>query len=265
MLSYPSGMAVSSRALGVLSDALRAHRNQRATRWRKLSAGRQALLVVAYLRKGETYADLACGFEIGTSTVYRYVREALALLAAMAPTLEQAIEVAARKAYVIVDGSLLRIDRVGMASGRDRPYYSGKHKAHGLNVQVIADPIGRLVWISPPLPGARHDMGAARDHGIIDALAEHEIPAAADTAYQGAGPTVAVPQRRRRKDPDTGRFRKLSRNQNEVNKAHARRRGPGERVNAELKNWRVLRKIRSSPNSADKLIAAVQTLMIANA
>ncbi len=87
MLSYPSGMTVSSRALGLLADALRAHRNQRATRWRKLSAGRQALLVVAYLRKGETYADLACGFEIGTSTVYRYVREALALLAAMAPTL----------------------------------------------------------------------------------------------------------------------------------------------------------------------------------
>jgi hypothetical protein len=53
-----------------------------------------------------------------------------------------------------------------------------------LNVQVIADPIGRLVWISPPLPDARHDMGAARDHGIIDALTEHEIPAAADTAYQ---------------------------------------------------------------------------------
>ncbi|TQM11062.1 hypothetical protein [Pseudonocardia kunmingensis] len=47
MLSYPSGMTVSSRALGVLSDALRAQRNQRRTRWRKLPAGRQALLVVA--------------------------------------------------------------------------------------------------------------------------------------------------------------------------------------------------------------------------
>ena len=77
MLSYPSGMTVSSRALSMLSDALRAHRNQRRTRWRKLTAGRQALLVVAHLRKGETYADLACGFEIGTSTVYRYMREAL--------------------------------------------------------------------------------------------------------------------------------------------------------------------------------------------
>lgn len=79
MLSYPSGMTVSSRALGVLSDALRAQRNQRRTRWRKLSPGRQALLVVAHLRKGETCADLACGFRIGTSTVYRYIREALEL------------------------------------------------------------------------------------------------------------------------------------------------------------------------------------------
>jgi hypothetical protein len=101
VLSYPSGMTVSSRALGVLADALRAHRNQRSTRWRKLSAGRQALLVVAYLRKGETYADLACGFRVGTSTVYRYIREALALLATMAPTLEQAIEVARRKARMV--------------------------------------------------------------------------------------------------------------------------------------------------------------------
>ena len=226
MLSYPSGMTVSSRALGVLSDALRAQRNQRRTRWRKLSPGRQALLVVAHLRKGETYADLACGF---------------------------------------LDGTLLRIDRVGMTSGYGRAFNSGKHKAHGLNVQVVADPIGRLVWISPPLPGARHDMGAAREHGIIDALATHEIPAAADTAYQGAGPTVAVPQRRRRKDLGTGRYRRLSRNRKDVNTAHARRRGPGERANAELKNWRVLRKIRSSPNTAHRLIAAVQTLMITSA
>ena len=66
MLSYPSAMTVSGRALTTLADALRRHRKERATRWRKLSAGRQALLVVAYLRKGETYSDLACGFRIGT-------------------------------------------------------------------------------------------------------------------------------------------------------------------------------------------------------
>jgi hypothetical protein len=113
------------------------------------------------------------------------------------------------------------------------------------------------------LPAARHDIDVAREHGIIDALTAHEIPAAADTAYQGAGPTVAVPQRRRRKDPDTCRYRKLSQNQHDVN--NPRRRGPGERVNAELKNWRVLRKIRSGPSTAGELVAVVQAVMIANA
>jgi hypothetical protein len=81
VLSYPSAMTVSSRAVNLLANTLRRHRNQLATRWRKLSAGRQALLVVAYLRKGETYAAVACGFQVGTSTVYRYVREAIELLA----------------------------------------------------------------------------------------------------------------------------------------------------------------------------------------
>jgi hypothetical protein len=255
-------MSVSNRALIMLADLLRQRRTQRGTRWRRLDAGRQALLVVAYLRKGETYADLAGGFAVGTTTVYRYVREALDLLAVRAPTLQQAIEVARGKAYVVLDGTLLRIDRVGMIGGRDRPFYSGKHKCHGVNVQVIADPAGRLIWASPALPGARHDMGAAREHGIIDAVNDAGIPVLADTAYQGSGPAIRVPFRRRRLDRDTGRYRPLSANQKAVNTAHARRRGPGERANAEIKNWKVLRKIRTSPNRATTLVKAIQTLII---
>ena len=263
MPSYPSGMTVSNRSLQLLADALRARRNELRTRWRRLEPGRQALLVVAYLRKGETYADLGCGFAVSVATVYRYVREGLTLLASMAPTLDEAIAVAAGKAYVILDGSHLQIDRVGMTSGNDRPYYSGKQKAHGLNVQVIADPSGRLIWVSPPLPGARHDIAAAREHGILDAFDTSVVQALADTGYQGAGPSVTVPQRRRRKDPETGKYRPLSAAQKEVNTAHARLRGPGERANAQLKNWKVLRKIRSSPNQAGPLINAIQTLILA--
>jgi hypothetical protein len=90
-------MTASNRALIMLADGLRQRRTTLGTRWRRLDAGRHALLVVAYLRKGETYADLAGGFAVGTTTVYRYVREALDLLAAMAPTLAQAIEVAAAR------------------------------------------------------------------------------------------------------------------------------------------------------------------------
>jgi pyruvate/2-oxoglutarate dehydrogenase complex dihydrolipoamide acyltransferase (E2) component len=157
-------MTVSTAALNLLAEALRGRRRQVGTRWRVLSAGRQALLVLAHLRTGETYADLAVGFDIGLSTTYRYVREALQVLAATAPTLEQAVQVAASKAYVTVDGTVLRIDRVAMTSGNDRPYYSGKHKAHGVNEQVIADPVGRLIWASPALPGPRHAPDTDRRH-----------------------------------------------------------------------------------------------------
>ena len=66
MPSYPAGITVSNHALITLSDALRARRATVGTRWRRLTVGRQALLVVAHLRKGETYADLAGGFGIGT-------------------------------------------------------------------------------------------------------------------------------------------------------------------------------------------------------
>ncbi|GHB86229.1 hypothetical protein GCM10010306_096360 [Streptomyces umbrinus] len=62
------------------------------------------------------------------------------------------------KAFVILDGTLLPIDRIAAGA----PYYSGKHKRHGMNVQVLTDPIGRLLWASPVLPGPTHDLTAAR-------------------------------------------------------------------------------------------------------
>jgi hypothetical protein len=257
--SYPAGITVSNHALITLSDALRRSRTARGTRWRRLSAGEQALLVLAHLRKGETYAELAAGFAIGTTTAFRYIHEALAVLATMAPSLQEAITVAIRKAFVILDGTLLRIDRVGMRSGRDRPYYSGKHKAHGVNVQVIADPAGRLIWASPALPGARHDMGAAHEHGILDALRAAQLKVIADNGYRGSG--FEVPQRRRPADPETGKHRRLSRNQKAVNSAHARQRGPGERANAQLKTWKILRKIRCCPRRATDLVKAVVVLI----
>jgi DDE superfamily endonuclease len=126
------------------------------------------LLVRAHLRCGHTYAQLAAGFGVGTTTAYRYVTEAVDLLAALAPTLADAMKTASTKAFMLLDGTLLPIDRIVA----DRPFSSGKHKKHGTNVQIIAVPHGRLLWASPVLPGAAHEIKAARTHGIIDALAE---------------------------------------------------------------------------------------------
>jgi hypothetical protein len=86
VLVYPSSMPVSNRALQVLAEALRQRRSAMGSRWRRLPAGQQALLVLAYLNKGETYTALAGGFGVGTATVFRYVREGVDVLATVAPT-----------------------------------------------------------------------------------------------------------------------------------------------------------------------------------
>jgi len=45
-----------------------------------------------------------------------------------------------------------------------------KHRKHGMNLQVIASPDGDIVWVSGPLPGAVHDLTAARIWGCHDGL-----------------------------------------------------------------------------------------------
>ncbi len=144
MLVRPAGVDVSSPALRFLTQQLRRYRRRIGSRRRRLSAGRQALLTPAHLRMGHTYAQCAAGFGAGTTTAYRYVTEAVKLLAALAPSLADAVRTVSVKAFVILDGTLPPIDRIAA----DRPFYSGKHKKHGMNVQVTADPFGRLLWAS---------------------------------------------------------------------------------------------------------------------
>ncbi len=128
---------------------------------------------------------------VGTTTAYRYVTEAVQLLAALAPSLTDAVRTASVKAFVILDGTYCR------STALPRRPYSGKHRKHGMNVQVITDPFGRPLWASPALPGAVHDARAAREHGIVDALAEAGIKCWADKGYRDAGGTVRIPRRGR--------------------------------------------------------------------
>ncbi|MFD7283515.1 transposase family protein [Streptomyces sp. NPDC059862] len=251
MLVYPSALDLSSSSLRYLTRHLSAHRVRIGSRWRRLGAGRQALLALAHLRCGDTYAQLAAGFGVGIATVYRYVREAVEVLAALAPTLADAVRKAHTKAFVILDGTLLSIDRIAA----DRPYYSGKHKRHGMNIQVISDPFGRLLWASPALPGAVHDIRAARTHGIIEALTRADARTWADKGYQGARGTVRVPYR--------GRWSTLPPGKRAVNSSHARIRAVGEQANAALKGWRLLRKLRCSTTRITDIVKAVLALHLA--
>src|ERR1700738_2505634 len=71
MLFYRAPLPLSSKTLSYAAGIIRRHRASIGSCWRKLNPGRQALLVLAYLRKGETFAELAAGFGGGTATAVR--------------------------------------------------------------------------------------------------------------------------------------------------------------------------------------------------
>lgn len=250
-MTYPGTISLSTAHLTHLADLLRAHRAAIGCRWRKLAPGRQALLVLAHLRNGDTYARLAAGFGLGTATVFRYVREAVDLLASRAPSLTAALWRLAHNGHqlAILDGTLVRIDRFG--GDLNRLYYSGKHHHHGVNLQGLVDPRrGDLVWISDGLPGSTHDLTAARIHDLIRHAARADVQLLADKGYQGAGGTVTTPHKGRR----------LTKTQKAHNRMVNSVRGPGERGFAILKTWRILTKVRCCPRRIGRLANAVLTL-----
>lgn len=251
MLFYRAALPLSRQTLTFVSGLIRTHRRELGSVWRRLDPGQQALLVLVYLRKGEPFAQVGAGFGVSTTTCWRYVGETVELLAKRAPKLRAALRKATRQgmAYVVIDGTLIPIDRVAA----DRPFYSGKHRMHGVNLQVVASPDGTILWVSGDLPGSTHDTAAARIWNLLGALRDAGLIALADKGYHRYDPTgrhVITPYKGRGK-PES---------QKDANRAHARLRGPGERANAQLKTWRVLRKVRVSPRRTGRLAKAIHVL-----
>jgi DDE superfamily endonuclease/Helix-turn-helix of DDE superfamily endonuclease len=252
MLFYRAALPLSRKTLTFVARIIRRHQISIGSPWRKLNPGQQALLVLVYLRKGETFAEVAAGFGVGTSTAWRYVNETVALLAARAPKLRKAVRDAKKAgcAYVILDGTLIPVDRVAA----DRPFYSGKHRKHGMNLQVIASPDGDILWVSGALPGSVHDKKAEWVWGVLAELEAAGLVTLADKGYQGSTHAKIPYKGKNKPEP-----------QKQANKAHARLRSPGERANAQLKTWRILRKLRCCPWRAGQLAKAIHVVQVLEA
>ncbi len=223
MLFYRAALPLSSRTLTFVSGIIRRHRSATRLRWRKLNPGKQALLVLAHLRKGETFAELAARLGVGVTMAWRYVNETVALLAARAPKLRKAVRDAKKTghAYVVLDGTLIPIDRIAV----DRPFYSGKHRKHGMNLQVIASADGDILWVSGAPPGSVHDKKAEWIWGVLAELEAAGLVVLTDKGYLGSS-YAKIPYRGKNK-PES---------QKAANRAHAKLRSPGERANAQLKS-----------------------------
>jgi len=245
-----------------VSGLLHAERRQRGTRKgrRALGCFAQAVLILRWFIDGTRIKQLAVDNAISVKTVYRYLHEGIDLLAAHAPNLHQALAVATETglSHVNLDGVVIPTDRVKTPGPNNADlWWSGKHKHHGGNVQVISAPDGWPLWTSPVRPGREHDMTCARTHGVIDALAtvRDTLISLADLGYEGAADVLRVPIKKIN-------GRKLTDDQKTYNKLLRGVRGIGERANALLTvRFKALRRVSLDPWRIGPITAAALVLL----
>ena len=264
-VTYTATLPVREQTVLRVAALLYTERSRRGTRTgtRALSCYWQAVLVIRWLLDGTRVTQLAVDHQIGRSTCYEYLHEALGVLAAQAPGLHSAL-LAAKLAgydYVIIDGTLVDTDRCrtpGPTMGVDL-WWSGKHEQHGGNVQVITAPDGWPLWTSAVRPGREHDTTALREHvevlPLLQIWTEQAGRVLGDLGYEGEAGTITVGF----KKPAGG---KLSRIQKMYNKVHNGLRAIGERGNSLLKTtFRALRNVSLCPWRIGTIVAAALVLL----
>ncbi len=271
-VSYTAVLPVRESTVAFVSGLLAAERRRRGTRGRRRALGcyRQAVLLLRWFLDGTRLAQLAADNRIGSSTAYRYLHEGIDVLAAAAPGLRGAL-LAARAAghpHVTVDGTLVRTDRChapGPTARGDRPerrvdlWWSGKHTAHGGNVQVIAAPDGWPLWTSPVRPGREHDTTALRIHPealpLLTEWTDADHAALADLGYEGERTALTTPIKKTTDAP-------LTDDERTVNLLHAATRAPAERGNSLLKTtFKALRRVSLCPWRIGAITAAALVLL----
>lgn len=255
---YQVRLPLSAQTITFVADLFRAHLKVIGSRWRKLPAGKIAVIVLAVLRHDQRLADMAGGNDISAGTVRRWVREVLQLLAARAPRLDRALGKIARQGgeVVLIDGTLIRTER---RSGKDnRKNYSGKHKTHGLLFLALTDVAGNLLWISAAQPGRASEITTARHHNLVQKLRQAGLGALADLGFVGLDddpddPIVITGRKATRTTP-------LTTAQKQANQLISSERAAVEHGFADLKNWRILTKLRMDAAHATMLLRALLVL-----
>jgi hypothetical protein len=264
-ITYNAVLPVRERTVVFLTSLLDAERVLRRTRTgtRILSTRDQAVLVLRWFLDDTRMSQLARDNGICGSTAYDYRDEAIGVLAARRPGLHGALLAAkaAGHTHVILDGTLIPTDRScrpGPTPGVDL-WWSGKHKHHGGNVQVLSAPDGWPLWTSQVRPGREHDTTAARADPVLLHLITEWVQdgalALADLGYQGEATLFRLPA----KKPKGG---ELTEDQQAYNALHSALRCLGERANSLLKTtFRVLNRIRGCPWRIGDITAAALVLL----
>jgi hypothetical protein len=267
VIAYPAMLDVPRELVWFLSRLLAARRRELGTRpgLRALSCFRQALFTLVWFWERRGIPLIGRGFGISQATSYRYLDEAISVLAACAPDLHAALRQVAAEgwSHVVLDGKVVDADRCAEKTLTTHgevidAWYAGKTNDFGGNIQAVMRPDGLPVWVSDALPGSTHDLTAARE-GVLGALywaaSQLGLPVLADPGYQGARIGVHTPI----KHPADGQI--LDADNRCYNALLRSLRCLGERGFALLTGrWRTLQHVTATPRKIGALAKAALVL-----
>ena len=257
-LVYQVELPLSTRTFELVITVIRKHREQIKSRWRKKTDDQIALIVLGVLRHDQRLSDMGGGNDVSASTVRRWVLEVVDGLAARAARLDRVLAKVKRagQEVVLLDGTLVPTRR--RTGTQNRRNYSGKHKRHGLLFLVMTDLHGNLLWISAAAPGRTHDGKATKNNRIPAKLRKLDLAMVGDLSFTNVdddknNPVVLTGRRPHAK-------RRLTEAEKEVNSWISRDRAANEHGIADLKNWRILTKLRMHAKNATRLLRALMVL-----
>jgi hypothetical protein len=211
------------------------------------------LMALVWLRVYPTYEVLGFFFDLHKRNAQLNVRAVLATLDTIddfpfdRPNRDRkklpsaaAVMAAFPEVGVLIDSKEQRVNR---PTGYDaqKPYYSGKKKAHTVKTQVVVDPCGQIEGVSDSVPGgAHHDLPLLCGSGVLEQLAPGEA-AMMDKGYVGLNNyypevPVVIPFKASRNHP-------LTEEQKAYNREVARYRIVVEHTMAQLNRFTVLRQV----------------------
>jgi hypothetical protein len=159
------------------------------------------VMALVWLRIYPTYEVMGFFFSLHKTNARHNIEEVLDTLLDLSafgferPTKErkklsslQAVMDAFPEVALVIDSKEQHLQR---PSGRDeeghsrqRPYYSGKKKAHTLKTQIAVHPDGLIEAVSDSVPGAVHDLTLLRETKLLERLDADE-GAMMDKGYDG--------------------------------------------------------------------------------
>jgi len=253
-------------------------RRHKQPRQRARGAGRRyryalrdrLLMTLFWLRVYSTYEAIGFFFAMNKTNVEDNLKDCLATLETLADfaferpgkdrrklRTVQAVMDAFPDVALVIDAKEQRIQRpksqkptpeegqapceTAQATDTQKPYYSGKQKAHTLKNQIAVRPDGYIEALSPSVPGGEnHDITLLRASRLLDKLAPEEA-AMMDKGYDGIhndypDTRIYQPYKARRNHP-------LTHEQKVYNRFLSKYRIVVEHTNAQLNKFQVLAQV----------------------